>query len=294
MKLIILGLRRSGTTITWETFRGDDRLVAFNEPFNPLLRGLPEWNPNDAYGELARLARDDTEEFWRWCCPIERGEELHPGLSDRQRGFFRYLISQGEHVAFDFTRCHFKIADLHAVAPDAVLVHLYRRPQSHASSHLLPSRRDLRGRIRLRIHRSRFWTRRTGFNFWGVEEIVGDSPNGAFAERLAAIGLDPQEVYAMPAVGKLLAYWRVHFEKAETDGRRYFGERFLSIPFESFCEAPRRVVERVYAAGDLAPPDLDTSRVHPAKGGHQPDDPRWGHFLTRLGLGDAARQEGAS
>ncbi len=294
MNLIILGLRRSGTTITWETFRQDPRLLSYNEPFNPLLRGLPGWNPRGAYTEFVRLVEEGPAEFWKRWAPIERKEELLPGLNDRQQGFFRYLLSQGEHVSVDLTRCHFKIEALHALAPDAVLVHLYRRPESHASSHLLPSRRDLRGRLRRVMQRSRFWTRATGFNFWGIEEIVGASTAGTFAQRLAETGLDPEEVYALPAVGKLLAYWRVNFEKAETDGRRYFGERFLSVPFEQFCATPQQVVERVYAAGGLRPPNLDYSRIHSANRGHEPDDPRWGHYLAKLGLGDAVGKEVSS
>ena len=42
IKLIILGLRRSGTTIFWEIFRQDPRLVCYDEPFNELLLTLPD------------------------------------------------------------------------------------------------------------------------------------------------------------------------------------------------------------------------------------------------------------
>jgi hypothetical protein len=286
LKLIILGLRRSGTTITWQTVRQDKRFTSFNEPFNPLIRRLPDWDAAYAYTEFQRLIDEDADAFWRRFAPIPPDEELRPGLRDDQADYFRYLLSRGEHVAFDMTRCHFKIEAIHALAPDAVMVHLFRRPSAHVSSHLLPSRPGFRGRILRYLQRSRFWTRRTGFDFWYVEKIVGSSAAGPFADRLAEVGLDPEKVYSMPAVGKLLAYWGVHFDRVEADGREYFGDRFLSVPFERFCLRSREVLEKVYAAGGLAMPELDFTGIHPPNRGYRPDDPRWNDYCVQLGLTD--------
>jgi hypothetical protein len=284
LKLFILGLRRSGTTITWKTVRQDGRITAFNEPFNPLIRKLPDWDAAADYSEFQRLIDEDPETFRRRFAPIPPEDELQDGLRDDQAAYLRYLLSRNEHVAFDMTRCHFKIEAIHAMAPDGVMVHLFRRPSAHASSHLLPSRRGLKGRVLRSLQRSRFWTRRTGFDFWYFETIVGSTPNGPFARRLAEVGLDPEKVYSMPAVGKLLAYWRVHYDTIERRGRALFGERFLSVPFERFCRRPAEVIEKVYAAGDLAMPDLDFTRIHPPNPGYLPDDPRWNDYCDELGL----------
>ena len=90
----------------------------------------------------------------------------------------------------------------------------------------------------------------------------------------------------MPAIGKLLAYWRVHFDTVENHGREFFGDRFLTVPFERFCLRPREVLEEVYAAGGLTLPDLDLTGIHPPNRGHLPDDPRWNYYCEELGLTD--------
>lgn len=284
VKLIIQGLRRSGTTIFWQTFRQDPRLTCYDEPFNQYLFTLPERGVLKHHEEFARLVEREGWKFWHKFTPIHFTDELRDGLSDSQRDYLHYLGATGERVAFDTTRCHFKIADLHQAAPEAVLVHLYRPPESHASSHLLPSAPGARGRWRKSVQRRGFWTRPGDYNGWSFESIIGRSTSSLFAHRLEQVGLDPQEVYAMPAVGKLLAYWRVAFEQVEKVGRDRFGERFVSQSFDAFCAEPRRAVERIYGHMGLAMPDLDFERVHPPNAAHEADSPLWKEYRERLGL----------
>lgn len=284
LRLIIAGLRRSGTTIFWETFRQDPRLLCYDEPFNPNLHVLPARTGLKAPEEFLRLFHRDPQEFWDRFSPIHFSDELRPGLSDTQQRYLDFLAAGADRVAIDVTRCQFKLAALHAAAPDAVLVHLYRAPESLATSHLLPSAPGRRGRVRRLLGRRGFWSRSTRYNGWSFESIIGTSSLSLFGRRLREIGLDPDEVYRLPAVGRLLAYWRVAFERAEGDGARLYGDRFLSQSFEKFCRNPRAVVEQVYARLGLEPPDLDFGRVHPPHGPHQPGSPEWGRYRRLLGL----------
>jgi len=163
-------------------------------------------------------------------------------------------------------------------------VHLYRPPESFASSHLLPTSRGRKGALRKLLHRRGFWTRTGGYNGWSLESIIGNSTRSLFAARLGEIGLDPELIYALPAVARLMAFWRLAFERAEREGRHLFGERFISQSFDTFCLDPRESVERVYHALEMAPPELDYRRIHPAHGPYQPDSPRWARFRACLGL----------
>ena len=104
IKLIIVGLRRSGTTIYWETFRQDDRLLCYDEPFNRYLRVLPAPTGLKAPEEFIRLVNRDAASFWNKFSPIHYGEELSEGLSDAQRAYLEYLGDSGERVALDSTR----------------------------------------------------------------------------------------------------------------------------------------------------------------------------------------------
>jgi hypothetical protein len=227
LKLIIAGLRRSGTTIFWETFRQDSRLLCYDEPFNPNLHVLPARTGLKAPEEFLHLVERDAREFWERFAPIHFSQELRQGFSDREREYLDFLAATGEQVAIDVTRCQFKIRELAQAAPRAVLVHLHRSPESLASSHLLPSSKGRRGKLKKLLARRGFWTRTDGYNGWSFESIIGSSPRGLFGLRAAEQGLDPEQLYGLPAVGRLLAYWKVSHARAEQDGARCFGQRFV-------------------------------------------------------------------
>ena len=282
LRLIIVGLRRSGTTIFWQTVRQDARLLCFDEPFNPHLRVLPETIGLKHPEEFVRLVRGDAREFWGRYRPIRFSEELRDGLEPAQADYLRWLGAQGEDVVIDVTRCHFKLASLRELAPEATLVHLYRPPASHASSHLLPSAPGLRGRVKRSLNRYRFWTRTHGYNGWSFESIIGQSPGSAFGRRLQQAGFDAAEVYSWPALGRLLAYWRVAYQQVEREGRALFGDRFVSQSFDGFCREPRASMQRIYATMGLEMPDLDVSRVHPPNGPHHDGSPRWRRYERLL------------
>jgi hypothetical protein len=301
MRLFILGLRRSGTTAFWDVFRQDGRFLAYNEPFNPLLRnaGDAAWIARyPAYREFHQLWARDPGLFWRRYRAVQGLEEIQDDLSDQQAGYLEFLLGSAEHVVFDLTRGHFKLASLAALAPDAVLVHLHRPPGSFATSHLVPSGQQIPrlGNRRetwtwllwnfalKRLNRASFWSRRTRFDYWGLEGLIGSSPESLFGQRLREAGLDPDEVYRMPALGRLLAYWLVHHRRVEQDGARHYGDRFLSVNFDDFCQNPRDTVARVYRALGSQPPELDLSGIHPARGRYQPDNPAWERYARQLGL----------
>jgi hypothetical protein len=284
IKLIIVGLRRSGTTIYWETFRQDERLLCYDEPFNRYLRVLPAATGLKAPEEFIRLVERDPQLFWEKFAPIPYGEELREGLSDGQLDYLRYLGDSGESVVLDTTRCQFKIGALRSAAPDAILVHLYRPPPSHISSHMLPSAPGWRGTIRKLARRRGFWKRRGNYNGWGFETIIEDAGRSEFVEALREIGLEPERVESQPAVAKLLAFWSINYQRAERDGRRHFGARFISQSFDSFCREPREAMARAYELLGMPLPQFDFDGIHPPHGPHDPLSPLWNKYSELLRL----------
>lgn len=285
IRLIVLGLRRSGTTIFVQTFRQDPGLVVYDEPFNPWLHELPERSGHKLPEEFQRQLARDPRGFWARFAPIHLSEELRPGLSDTQREWLRYLGDSADDAVFDVTRCCFKLEALRELAPDSTLVYLWRPPQANASSHMIPSGRGLRARARTAARRRDFWTRTEGYDGWSFESIVGRSPrNSRFALALEDAGMDPEAIFALPAVGRLLAYWRLCWERATADGARLWGERFVVQSFDAFCRDPGPAFARIYAAMGRALPELDFSRVHPPNRAHDADSPRWGELLRAVGM----------
>ena len=286
LRILILGLRRSGTTIFWQMFRQDARLLAVNEPFNPALSDMPLEIPNRSRRELIEIFREDPEGFWRRFAPIATTEELHADLSDRQQAWLRFLLDRQPGFVMDATRCHFKLGALQALARDAVVVHLHRGPAAVASSHLVPSGSGgFRGKASVRAWgRLTFWSRSSRFDAWGVQSIASNNPESFFGQRMRELGSDPAPLYQLPAVARLMAYWRLMYERIEADGPRLFGDRFLSVSFEEFCDRPREIVGRVYRALGEEASDIDTSQIHPPHGPHRPQDPRWRQFMDAVGI----------
>ena len=284
LKLIIAGMRRSGTTIFFETVAQDRNLVCYDEPFNGWLERLPSTVGLKNPVEFVQLLQRDASEFWRKYVPIHPSQELKPGLSDEQREYLDYLGATGNDVMMDVTRCHFKVAALKEVAPDALLLHLYRPAAQIATSHLLPSGKSGRDKLRKWVLRQSFWTRPDRYDYWHLETIIGGSPGTLFAGRLEEIGLDPEVIYRAPAVARVLSYWRVNFEQIEKDGLEHFGEQFVSQSFIDFCNDPHGVLSRVYDRLGRPMPDFDFRRIHPPNSAFESESDKWESFGKLVGL----------
>jgi hypothetical protein len=276
--ILILALRRSGTTALWRLFRQNSAYCCFDEPFNRLLYKLPKENTKGVRREFIELFNQDPARFLRNYKPITRAEETSPGMTDSQASYLRFLLSVGP-VVVDITRCHSKITELHREMPEAVFVHQYRRPAAFVSSHLLPSDRvDFLG-IRSYWDRRVFFTRTKGFNRWGMEELLRE-PYAETTRRLLApegVGLPPK---GSPAVALLLAYWLGCYRLAEREGSRLYGSRFVSLCFEEFCANPNEALSEIYRLAGAAPFETDLTSIRSPGSPFQPEDSRW-RFLAR-------------
>lgn len=301
MNIVIVGLRRSGTTAFWEMWRQDARFACYNEPFNRLLTLIHD----PAWSEVTRSAREfralydaDAARFWKTYVPVGRHEELQDDLSDKQSRYLGWLQSTAAHTCIDVTRCHYKLASIRETDPDALLVHLYRPPANWVTSVVQPSTGHLKQKQSLRIRllrtaqvalrsyrfRQSFWDTRDGHRFKGFDELIGRLPGSLFGVRLAEAGLDPAEVYAMPDVGRLLAFWKVHYEHVEREGPQLFGDRFLSVNFNDFCLRPAETLGLVYRRAGLQAPAFDVRGIHRPARPYAAGDARWADYATRLRL----------
>ena len=70
------------------------------------------------------------------------------------------------------------------------------------------------------------------------------------------------------------------------DGKRFFGDRFLSQNFDDFTQDPAGAIGRIYDAMGMEMPQFDFSRVRPAKAPYEHDSPKWAEFAKALELPD--------
>lgn len=273
--IAVVALRRSGTTALWNLLRRDDRYTCFDEPFSHLFHDLPAENAKRTRAEFIGLYNRDPARFRELYAPITRGEEVTRGLTEKQVAYLKHLLEGGP-TAFDVTRCMGKIPALHEVAPEGVLVHLYRHPVAFASSHLLPSDSFDPLGLRGRWKRKTALTRSGGFNGWGMEELLRtdwlDRTNELLAEVEVAI---PAADKRVPAARRLLGMWLGAFRLAEREGRQLYGERFLSLPFEDFCAAPQDALTAIQELAESEPTKFDTSYLRPASSGLDVENPAW-------------------
>jgi len=302
MHIVIVALRRSGTTITWETFRQDKRFICFNEPFNPELSKITEkGNININYHkEFCDLYERDKNVFWEKYRSIYGIYEIQDGLSNEHEEYIRYLNNSSENTLSVFTRSNFKIKELKRIIPNSILIHLYRPPMCFATSIMLPSSGNLKrikskssyiknllkSVIRNKIVEATFWNRQNSYNAWDYDSIIGSSPNSCFGDRLKQWGYDPEEIYQLPAIGKLMAFWMVNYLTVEKEGRKYFGNKFISINFNDFCRQPDEILSSIYNTAGLEKPNFDVSRIHKPNIPYKQDSREWRDYISKLKLPD--------
>lgn len=280
--IIILALRRSGTTALWRLLRQDTSLTCFDEPFNMLLAGLPNEHRKQVRAEFITLFERDPARFRAMYAPIPRAEESTRGLGDAQRRYLQFLLSGGP-VAIDVTRCHGKITALHDEMPDAVFVHLYRRASAFVTSHLLPSEGFDPAGLRSAWRRATFFRRARGYNRWGMEELTRHPYAGITRSLYADAGVTlPPD--GSPAVRLLLAHWLGSWRVAERDGKAAYGERFLSWSFEDFCASPAASLAQLGRLADAPAFAFDLGGLRQPGAAHAADDPRWRAMAADAGF----------
>lgn len=283
MKVAIIGLRRSGTTIVWRSLCQSLACAGYNEPFNPLYESLPAQDELQTRADMIEIWRENPERFQKLFAPIERLEELRSGLTKRQHEYFAYLSGKRLRWCMNTTRCHYKLNELKEIEPDLVLVHLYRHPFSFVTSHMVPSRtrRGVKASVKRWLLERDFWSRTKRYDFWHVEEVTRDSTAPSFKERLREAGFVNQPADVEPAVAVLLKYWSLHYRHAEEIGPQLFGRRFISCSFESCCRDPAvllRMITGIAGPQDAPSPANIETHIHPPNPPFQPTNPSWREF----------------
>lgn len=247
MKIIISALRRSGSTIFWKCFRESTTATCFDEPFNPKLSQLPKEHKKRVYKEYIDYLRTHREEFWNIFSPIYPLDELKPDFSYEQANYLRHLLNISTDVVVDTTRCWCKINSLNNLTDsNTFLIHLHRSASGFVASHLIPSDdKGYRAILRKWKRKRSFWTRNSDFNKWNMEDVCGRDPLSAFSLQILKDNATIEKFYNAPAVLRLLKFWSVAFLKVENEGREAFGDRFISISFEEFCQNPTSILDVV-------------------------------------------------
>jgi len=236
--LIIAGLRRSGTTIVWETLRQDKRFLCFDEPFNKQAyiaanKGIN--NEKKSFDEFIKYS-DVIKNYFR---QIPLHEEINSFLKADQVNYLQKLLKLNNNICFDTTRCLLKIDELKKNFPNAFIVLLIRDVKAWVTSQLRLDTDDILGY--------------TGdFNYWGYNQIANN--------------LKIKKKYAYQSLIKVYKFYVEKMLESNAD---------MILFFEQFCEEPEGCLRLIYTGLNLDFPKLDYSKIHKANGAYKESDKRW-------------------
>jgi hypothetical protein len=270
--VIVFSMRRSGSTAFWECFRHSGHYLALDEPFNPLLRELPQEHPKGTRAEFIDIYSKSPSNFKANFAPIDSEGETHTKLTYQQVNYLKWLSSQSDKPLFiDVTRCNAKMEHMIDEFNDSVFIYLYRNAHRVARSHLVPSgRRDLLG-VRRYLKEILKFSRYVKFNGWQYEEIL----KGAYSKEVPDLfsSVDIKYNKKDPAYIFLLKYWLLNYRSA-IKASKYAASQdipFYMINFDAFCKKPGEYLQS-HAANWLAKPlaYLDTANLKlPSKYGEK-------------------------
>ena len=282
--VVIVGLRRSGTTILWRTFRQDGGVRCFDEPFHPNLWKGRCTNTKGTWNELAEFWERNTAGIVNEAEPIYPKDELDREVSEAQRQYMQLLAQDHEYVAIDTVRAWNKVVNLLKKNPSVLVVHLVRHPTSWVTSQLVPSGvRTLRRRIGNMYRRSMFFRRRGGYNNWSYEQIINRSIGSGHA-IWEDVRQNPEELKNQPAYIKLLAFWWAATKRVEYDLRRLRDVRHLTVSLEEFSRIPDAVMERLYSEAGWSAPGICYDHVRSVRKGWSTNAMHWRCGMKWLGI----------
>ena len=284
MTLILQGMRRSGTTIVYDSLSQDPAFTLWYEPLaaavEPAVGGGSGAREVDPFAGL-RVARREflTARGLSDPTPLNLGGPRDAALEfDREfppliADYLRFLLDRPGPVAAKFTRIYAKVPAVAGLVPAAGFVHLVRDPRAVVASYLFGKGRRYEGRFG---PPSEFFGRRSDRTAWSshpISELVRREYAG---ESLP----EPTDLE------RILLVWRFTYERVKLDAARSYGARAIRLRHEDFCTDPAAELRRLYAIDGRTPPAevIDWAKANVRSSGpiHAAGDSRWREAFERM------------
>ena len=258
--IVVVGLRRSGTTALWRSFRQLPGFVGLYEPFNPKLGRPSASDRKDVWADLRALTGDDRATFAGRFAPILPADEASDGLSPDNATYFRWLLDRATSpaVVLSLTRCGFKLPALRPLLGASTVVHISREPVAWIRSHLFPSEQGLSYARQRLLSRIPVLRDRTMPRDYGLDAVVA-SP--AFRQRLGMARVPAASFERMTPAQKLYVLWMLHERAVELDAASAWPGAHMLVSHQQFSAAPEQVVTEALA---LAGVDVERDAIHRA------------------------------
>lgn len=140
--ILIAGLKRSGTTVLWETLRQDYASHCLDEPFHPGLWSGRRTNGKKTWTELGADWDEQDYATRSDLAPIRPLDELSTSNTDAQRRYLADLLALSNQTVIDEVRVWNRLPDLLPTGEYPLVIHLLRRPDNWTTGHMLPLKKS--------------------------------------------------------------------------------------------------------------------------------------------------------
>jgi hypothetical protein len=288
LTIFMQGMRRSGTTISYDLFCADGSLDTFYEPLaqgKPKIGGGSGAQKVDVF-ESVRQARQaflherdalELEPLLNHGAPRRADLEFERQLPPLVRDYLAYLVTHASDPLLKFTRMYCKVPLLYQLDPDAKFVHVVRDPRAVAASYLFgPGHK----------HKKRFlWKRR----FFAQTRKTGHWAAHRLAARLV---LDDEfrHLQGCPDYVRVMLVWKFVFRETYHAARELFGDRYFLLRHEDLACDPENTLERLYSTLERPLPgrvvDWARSTLRAPGEPFQASHPAWRTAIEGLSLAD--------
>lgn len=282
--ILIAGLKRSGTTILWETLRQDKASHCLDEPFHPDLWAGRRSNGKKTWAELGAKWDEQDYATRSELAPILPLDELSANNTDAQRRYLADLSALSHQSVIDEVRIWNRLPDLLPAGPQPLVIHLLRRPDNWTTGHMLPLK-DKRSRLADHLRSATFFHRKRSFNNWGYEDIF-DAAIGQDHPMWAGLQLPVDELAKQPAFVKLLAFWWASNQVLHRRLANWPGGTVLTLTLAEFVQDPARVISRIYTAAGWKAPEADFNfgHVRQVRPSWKAGSRHWNTAFAKLGI----------
>lgn len=141
MKIILFGMRRSGTTLAFNIFRRNSSLLCFHEPLHPNLVSTDRLSclardKKRVYSEYKSIYEELTKRHEGFGAPkYDVVEELiYNNLTGRHLAYLDFLFECAENVLIQPVRLNYQLYQLRERFPNARFVWIVRQPEGFINS----------------------------------------------------------------------------------------------------------------------------------------------------------------
>ena len=296
MNILLVGMRRCGTTILFDCLYEDKRFDSYYEPFcyGRVNVGGGSNMKNIPFGDKLKKIRNEfiahknldvPPSYFNLGAPQDFHLEFEEEIPQVFREYLHFISSKNEINLMKFVRVSFKMKALSEIFPYAKVIHITKDPRRVVMSHIFGRKKGnnfkqkVNQSIKHKMVKFSFFKKETGFNKWSSEQLI----NHYIKKNPEYSSFRDSRAYE-----KIMRLWKILYSKTRDDGIKYFQSNYLEVNLEELCDNPIITLDRIYMFLGLTCPDevknWARANIRPSKPIYRVHDKRWNNAAVKIGI----------